>query len=111
METPLPCAADQATAQSEVISAALTGEGGTEWASVPLPTRKTPRKNLDRIPKNRPPLTETVVNTADCFLLFLTITMIDLMVQFTNTEGQRVYHFRNLIVKKDRCDKCILIDT
>ena len=89
-ETPVPCTVDVATADLESVSAALTAKDGTEWASVPLPSRKTPRKNLARIPKNRTPQTETVVNTGDCFGLFLTLTMVNLMVRFTNIEGHRV---------------------
>ncbi|GFO24935.1 PiggyBac transposable element-derived protein 4 [Plakobranchus ocellatus] len=63
---------------------------GTEWRSTPLPSGKTPKKNIVKIPKNTVPFTDSVVSPIDCFSLFFTTTMIEMIVQFTNTEGKRV---------------------
>ncbi|GFO18738.1 hypothetical protein PoB_004524300 [Plakobranchus ocellatus] len=62
---------------------------GTEWRSTPSPSGKT-LNNIVKFPKNTIPFTISVVNPVNCFSLVFTTAMIEMIVQFTNTEGKLV---------------------
>ena len=63
----------------------------TEWSKSPFDESQTPARNVINLPANKTPNTSDVKTPMDAFLLYIDNKLLNIMIKFTNIEGQKKY--------------------